>query len=215
MIVALLFACTDYELTGGKPAAGGRRRQDDSASEDGAFDTAADDGEDTGGGAIPDETDTSSEPCTSTKTVRIGVTADDWWEGWLAGQHFGEQEHWWETTWTELEVPCGEHVLAIYATDLHQAISGFIGQVEIDGVVVAQSGDGQFLVHAGQPEGEWQRASYDDSAWGVGQGCNYADATGWWGSSPTDLVSAGAWWIWPNDCLSLGDAAFRLPISVQ
>lgn len=214
MVLTFLIGCSDYEFAGDKVASGGPRHRRDSGEVDTAWDSGGED-PDTGGGAVEDPPD-EDEPCTTTKTVRVGVTADDWWEGWLGGQHFGEQEHWWETTWTDFELECGDHVLAIYATDLHQAISGFIGQVEIDGEIVAQTGDGQFKVYDGRLEGrEWRQFEYDDSAWTTGEPCDVSSATGWWGYSPTDLTNAGAWWIWSGECLELGDASFRLAFTVQ
>lgn len=209
----LLLACTDYELTKETRDPRGRPPLEDTAVDTDADTTAADTSE-------PDDatipSDDTTEPCSTTRTVRVGLSADDIWVGWLAGTEFGNVEHWWETTWTEFELECGTYVLAAYATDAHQAISGFIGQVEVEGTIVTQTGDGTWLVHEGDPGGsDWHHSRYDDSAWGPGVLCEVSAATGWWGSSPADLTSAGAWWIWPHDCLALGSAGFRVWFTVE
>lgn len=209
MLLLTLLACTDYELQSGKDEPHDRPPRDEPAP---ATDTSGvEDSGDPGGGTVPDDGD----PCAATHTVRIGLAADDIWTAWIAGQELGPAEQWWETVWNEVELECGTYALAVYATDAHQAISGFIGRVEVDGVLVAQTGDGRWKVYDGDPGGTaWRRSVYDDSAWGTGQGCETSSATGWWGSSPADLISQGAWWIWPRECLALGDAAFRVTITV-
>lgn len=213
--VVALAACSEYGIHDEKTGSDGETLDAhdtaDTAVDTGTVDTGDPDTREDG----PDP-DTGSDPCASPHTVRIGVTADDWWEGWFLGQHFGPEEHWWETTWTEFQAECGTYTLAVYATDLHEAISGFIGQVEVDGVIVSQTGDGSWKVYPTDPGGsEWRRSDYDDSAWTAGQPCDVSAATGWWGNSPEDLTGAGAWWLWPRDCLALGDAAFRLTVTVE
>ncbi len=214
MLLALLVACSDYEFSDGKREPGDRPPRDEPGAE---TDTSAVEGDtgDTGAGTV-DVPGEEGDPCAATHTVRIGLAADDVWTAWIAGQELGPYEQWWETVWSTVELECGTYTLAVYATDAHQAISGFIGRVEVDGAVVAQTGDGSWKVYDGRPPAgtDWHRTAYDDSAWGTGQGCEYGAATGWWGSSPADLTGAGAWWIWPRDCLALGDAAFRVTISV-
>lgn len=211
MLLSLAIACSDYEFQNEKAEPREHTREEPGPETDtsAVADDTAEPGE--GTGEVPDE----GEPCEGTRTVRVGLSADDIWTGWLAGTEFGNVEHWWETGWTEFELECGNYVLAVYATDAHQAISGFIGQVEVDGVVKHQTGDGTWKVYDGNPGGsDWKRPAFDDSTWGTGEPCEYSAATGWWGSSPADLTGAGAWWIWPHDCLALGDAAFRLTFSV-
>lgn len=213
-MLLLLAACSEYEFKTDPDQPGDRPPRDD----DPVTDTAAlsDTGTVPDDGEVTSPHDTDTDPCSHTHTVRIGLSADDWWEGWFAGNHFGEVEHWWETGWQDFEVECGTYALAVYATDMHQAISGFIGEVYVDGELVAQTGDGTWKVYEGEPEGtEWRHTAYDDSAWGTGTSCEYTSATGWWGSSPADLTANGAWWIWPHACLDLGSAAFRVDVVVD
>jgi hypothetical protein len=209
-----LLACNEYELKSERDDPGDRPPREHDPATDTA--TLSDTGTDPDAGTVPDDTDTDTDPCSHTHTVRIGLAADDWWEGWFAGTHFGELEHWWETGWTEMKVECGSYTLAVYATDLHEAISGFIGEVYVDGELVAQTGDGTWKVYEGEPaDPSWRTGGYDDSAWGTATECEYGSATGWWGSSPADLTGNGAWWIWPHACLDLGDAAFRVDVIVE
>lgn len=207
--LALLLACSDYGFSGDPPGNQGGLHPGGPGQDTG-------EGDDSGEPWDPANPETGEEPCEETRTVRFGLAADDVWTAWIAGQELGPVEQWWETSWNTVELDCGEHVLAVYATDAHQAISGFIAQVEVEGRIVAQTGDGTWKVYDGDPGGnDWKDPAYDDRAWGDGQPCEVGAATGWWGSSPADLTGAGAWWLWPRDCLALGDAAFRLRFTVE
>ncbi|MCK6505612.1 hypothetical protein L6R53_19805 [Myxococcota bacterium] len=212
-LLPLLAACSDYGFA--NPAPGNLDPLDTGRpGEEG--DGGGGGGGDGGQPGGPTDPETEGDPCEETRTVRFGLAADDIWTAWVGGQELGPVEQWWQTTWNEVELECGEHVLAVYATDAHQAISGFIAEVQVEGRVVARTGDGSWRVHDGDPGGNaWKDPAFDDSGWGTGLGCDVAAATGWWGNQPADLTGAGAWWIWPRDCLSLGDAAFRLRFTVE
>lgn len=204
----LLLACTEYDLSGDKDHGPGEDPEPDAPAID-TGDTDADTGSDSGSVIVP------PEDCDAGRTVRFGLAADDVWEAWVDNTSVGTAESWWQATWLEANLDCGSHVLAVYATDLHQAISGFIAVVEVEGVVVNTSADGSWKVLAGRGEPGWKTPSYDDGAWGAGQPCESASATGWWGGSPADLLAAGAWWLWPQECLALGDGSFRLRFEVE
>ncbi len=211
-MLLLLVACSEYDLADHQKDTRGREPHD-------TADVLVDSGDlDTGGaddtGVVPTGAD-SGDGCDAGRTVRIGLAADDVWEGWVDGVSFGTAESWWQATWTEAHLDCGSHVLSVYATDLHQAIAGFIAVVEVEGAVVNTSADGTWKVIPGHGGAGWKDAGFDDSTWGAGQACNRADATGWWGGSPTDLIADGAWWLWPQDCLALGDGSFRLRFEVR
>lgn len=208
MLSLLLLACSDYDLAGHAKEPRPRDERDtvDVIADSGGTDTGAGDT-----GVVP----YGGDDCEAGRTVRIGLAADDVWEGWVDDVSFGTAESWWQATWTETQLDCGPHVLAVYATDMHQAIAGFIAVVEVEGTVVNTSADGSWKVVAGHGGAGWRSPGFDDSAWGPGQPCNTADATGWWGGSPADLLADGAWWLWPTDCLALGDGSFRLGFVVE
>lgn len=212
MLVLLLLACSEYNVAGSSEHLG---KDEDTAGDTPEGSAGTPEGDDPGNATTSDPPDEEEdEPCETPHVVRIGLSADDWWEGWIDGQHFGGVEHWWQTEWTTFELECGTYTLAVYATDLHQAISGFIGIVEVDGIVFSMTGDNKWKAQAGQATGNWHDPTYDDSAWTIPQGCEERSATGWWGSSPTDLTDQGAWWVWSQDCLGLGDTSFRLTFSL-
>jgi hypothetical protein len=206
-MLTLLLACSEYEVTGKPtdPAEPGREPRDPVEELEG------DTGDDRGGGG----TVTDVDPCEGSKHVRLGLAADDYWEGWVDGVAFGSAEHWWEAAWTEMDLACGEHVISVYATDLHQAISGFIAVFEVEGEPVSVTGDGRWRVTAGHGARGWQEPGFDDSGWDVGTSCEESSARGWWGTSPVDLQEMGAWWIWSGECLNLGDASFRVTVTVE
>lgn len=205
----LLLACTEYgysDLEGDKAGGagdsgfrpgGGHEGQEDSGREGEVVETG-DDG-----------------ACAGRHELRLGLAVDDWWEAWIDGEYVGEAEHWWESTWIEQEVEGCEHVIAVHGRDLHQAISGFIAEAWVDGELAAQTGDGRWLVYEGHAPDGWHEVGYDDSAWSAGEACDRASATGWWGESPPDLRASGAWWIWPHECLDLGEASFRVNVDLR
>ncbi|MFZ5479011.1 MAG: hypothetical protein ACOZNI_19730 [Myxococcota bacterium] len=213
MLIALLTACSEYEVSAKPDHGAGDERVPLGPDDEGEGDT----GDDVGGGTVtePDDDETTDEPCVGTKRVRIGLAADDYWEGWVDGVAFGSAEHWWEAAWYEMELSCGEHVVSVYATDLHQAISGFIAVFEVDGEPTRVTGDGTWRVTPGHGERGWQDPGFDDSGWDMGTSCETSSATGWWGGNPADLLSMGAWWIWSGECLELGDASFRTTVVVE
>lgn len=212
MLLLLLLACSDYAVSGRKdePGRGDRPPKDGPAADTGDL-PAPDDGSGDGEGTVPDDGD----GCEGTRTVRLGLAADDVWTAWIDGNELGTAEHWWEATWFDLSLDCGPHVLAVYATDAHQAISGFVAAVEVDGALASVTGDGSWKVTAGHGAQGWHGAGFDDSGWGTGVPCEQGSATSWWGGSPEDLRALGAWWIWSGECLALGDASFRLTFDVR
>lgn len=208
-MLTLLLACSDYDYanlgadkdgadadTGFRPRDG---RDDEQDGDDSASVTQAEDEGD----------------CTGTHTLRIGLAADDWFELWIDEEPLAEAEHWWETTWVETEVEGCRHVIAVHGKDLHQAISGFIAQTWVDDVEVSRTGDGTWVTWDGLATGSWKSVPYDDSAWALATPCDRSSAEGWWGSQPPDLRASGAWWIWPHECLGLGEASFRLDIDLR
>ena len=212
MLITLVLSCSDYELSGDPVRARPRDGEGDNPANDTAG-SADDDDDATGTGEASEQDD--AEPCEGARHVRIGLAADDYWEGFIDGVAFGAAEHWWEAAWYEMELECGEHAIAVYAADLHQAISGFIAIVEVEGEPVTRTGDGAWRVAAGSGGSGWQEPGFDDSSWDVGTSCEATSAMGWWGDSPPDLRAAGAWWIWSGECLNLGDARFRITVNVE
>lgn len=208
-MLLLLVACSDYGYTGAGDPPGhpgdGKGPQ--------ALDTAEEEAQGGDSGAWTETEDT--EPCAGTHTVRVGLAADDVWEAWVDEQALGTAEHWWETVWTEVQVGCGTHVVSVHATDLHQAISGFIAEVYVDGVRVSQTGDSTWVTTQGDGPTGWRAPDYDDAGWMSPTPCEKSSAESWWGSNPPDLRASGAWWIWSNACLDLGESAFRMVFDVE
>ena len=67
------------------------------------------------------------DPCQGlTQHVRLMLTADDAWQGWMDGTVFnGPGQNTWSTADTlEWDLPCGDHALALYATDTAAVVSG-------------------------------------------------------------------------------------------
>lgn len=216
MPASLLFAllgCSEYDLTG-KP---GHDGAPDTAADTGpGVDTAGSGGRDSGAGEADGSVPDTGDPCDAAdRRVRVGLAVDDVFELYIDGVAYGGVEEWWTAHWYEATVGCGAHTVAVHGTDLHQAISGFIAVVEVDGAMVSATGDGAWRVAGEAPGGDWTAAAFDDSAWGAGWGCDVSTARGWWGSSPVELTDLGAWWIWPRDCLALGEGWFRYDFVVD
>jgi hypothetical protein len=212
MWTLLLVACSEYDLNGAV--------KDPDAPPDrdrGSPDVDTEDALDTGGTASGTVTDDPGDTgCTSgSHHVRIGLAADDVWTAWLDDAALGTAESWWQTTWIDADVGCGPHVLAVFATDLHQAISGFIAAVYVDDELRTVTNDGAWRVTAGHGADGWRTAHFDDSGWSTGVPCEASSATSWWGGSPDDLRALGAWWIWSGECLDLGNGSFRWTFDVE
>lgn len=159
---------------------------------------------------------TAADPCDGfTQTVTVMLTADDAWQGWVDGTSFSApNQNTWSTSDTlEWEMACGDHTLALYATDTAHAVSGVILVVWVEGVVRFVSGpttDWRMLDTS--PPAGWTDVTFDDSAWTVPQACSSSSI---WGSSPQPFYDEGAQWIWwTSSCSSLGEAWFRLDFSV-
>lgn len=157
----------------------------------------------------------ADDPCEGlTQTVRLMLTADDAWRGWMDGVEFvGPNQNNWsaadEFTW---EMACGDHALALYATDTALAVSGVIAVVWVEDTVRFVSGPSNWTMLDVAPSGAWTSPSYDDSSWHIPQVC--AD-TSLWGSYPQPFYDQGARWIWwTSDCRDLGEAWFRLNFTV-
>lgn len=211
LLLLLLLACSEYDLRA-KPGDGGAL--DTARDTAPGADTAGSGGDESGvgeaDGSVPDD------PCDAPdRHLRVGLAVDDVFELYVDGVAYGGVEEWWTTHWYEADLGCGSHTVAVHGTDLHQAISGFIAVVEVDGAVVALTGDGQWRVSGEAPAGDWTAPGYDDGAWGAGWGCDVATARGWWGTSPAELNELGAWWLWPRDCLALGEGWFRYDFVVE
>jgi hypothetical protein len=159
---------------------------------------------------------TPPDPCNGyTQSVSIMLTADDAWQGWLDGVSFGApNQNTWSTsdtlTW---DLACGDHTLALYATDTAQAVSGVIAVVWVNGVVRYVSGPSDWTMYDRTPPTGWQDVAFDDSSWNIPQVCTSTSA---WGSMPQPFYDQGAQWIWwTSSCSSLGEAWFRLNFNVS
>ena len=77
------------------------------------------------------------------------------------------------------------------------------------------SGDGAWRVAEAVPsDPAWTTAAFDDSAWGVGTPCSSSEVARYWGSTPGELTSLGAQWIWPRGCTALDQAALRFTLAL-
>lgn len=153
---------------------------------------------------------------TSSLQLEILITADDAWRGWLDGVEFtGPNAGVWSVsdTVTLTTEPGCEHVIAIYAQDLYQLISGLFLQITMtgpSGTQVLLTGSEPWLVSQDEPSGDWTAPDFDDSGWQPTVTCSYE---GYWGGSPADLYATGARWVWwDSDCTVLGDGWFRLKL---
>ncbi|MBM4393470.1 MAG: choice-of-anchor D domain-containing protein [Deltaproteobacteria bacterium] len=162
----------------------------------------------TGQGEDPD-------PCDGfTQHVKLTLTADDAWEGWLDGVSFNAPgQYGWDTIDTlEWDLACGDHALALYATDTAQVIAGVLAAIEVEGTVTFVSGGSGWTMYDTTPPADWTDIAFDDSAWHVPEACG---DTSPWGSTPQPLYDLGARWIWwTSDCRNLGEAWVRLNFTV-
>lgn len=161
-----------------------------------------------GNGLAPD-------PCEGfTQTVTLMLTADDAWQGWIDGTPFSapNQNAWNASDTVEWELACGDHTLALYATDTARAVSGVIAVIWVEGVVRFVSGPTHWSMVDVAPPAGWTDVGFDDSAWNIPQVC--AD-TSLWGSYPQPFYDQGAQWIWwTTQCRDLGEAWLRLDFTV-
>lgn len=149
-----------------------------------------------------------------THDVRVGITADDAHRVWLDGVEItGPNASGWsaiDDLHTTLET--GDHVLAVWATDQAQVIAGLIVVVWIDGVPTYLTGSSAWTLSASNPGTGWELVGFDDSAWSPGTACT---DTSPWGGNPLTLLNEGAQWIWRSgNCRALGEAWFRLEMSL-
>ena len=162
----------------------------------------------TGKGEDPD-------PCLGlTQHVKVTLTADDAWQGWMDSVAFSApgQNAWNQIDAVEWDLPCGDHALALYATDTAQVIAGVLAAVEIEGTVKFVSGPTDWTMFDSAPPADWTDAAFDDSAWHIPEQCSDPSP---WGSQPQPLYDLGATWIWwTANCRDLGEAWVRLNFTV-
>lgn len=155
------------------------------------------------------------DPCEGyTQTVKIMLTADDAWEGWIDGTSFtGPGAGDWTTHDTfEWEMECGDHALSLYATDLYGLISGVIAVVWVEGAVRFVSGPTDWTMVDTAPASGWTDPAFDDSSWHIPDVCATNSP---WGSNPQPFYDQGAQWIWwDSNCSNLGEAWLRLNFTV-
>lgn len=159
---------------------------------------------------------TEVDPCDGfSQTVTLLLTADDAWQGWIDGTSFSapNQNAWNANDTMEWEMPCGDHTLALYATDTAHAVSGVIAVVWVEGAVRFVSGaTSDWRMVDSAPPSDWTDITFDDSAWNIPQVCSSSSI---WGSSPQPFYDQGAQWIWwTSTCSDLGQAWLRLNFSV-
>jgi hypothetical protein len=150
-----------------------------------------------------------------TYVVELLLTADDAWEGWVDGTSIGGEGSWNTAERVSLTLDSGPHVVAVHAMDTGAAIAGFLAAVSVDGAVVSLSGDGAWRMAEAVPsDPSWTLASFDDSAWTAGTECSASDVSRYWNTTPSEITSLGARWIWPRGCTALDEAALRLRIDL-
>lgn len=184
-------------------------------ADEGSFEVFSDDPDTPGNGAEFYGNGVEDDPCDGfSQTVDLTLTADDAWQAWIDGTSFtGPGASAWSTSDSfEWEMPCGNHTLAIYATDTANVISGVIAVVSVEGTVRFVSGPSNWRIADSEPASDWVDVTYDDSAWKVPEVC--AD-TSPWGTWPQPYYDQGAQWIWwTSACHDLGQAWFRLDFTV-
>ena len=157
----------------------------------------------------------ATDPCDGyAQTVRVMLTADDAWQGWLDGASFTapNQNTWSASDTMEWELGCGDHTLALYATDTAAAVSGVIAVVWVEDVVRFVSEPTNWTMVDSAPPSDWTDVGFDDSGWNVPQVCS---DTSLWGSYPQPFYDQGAQWIWwTTQCRNLGEAWLRLNFTV-
>ncbi len=187
----------------------------DAASDDGNFTVTSDDPDEPVIAAEQYGNAVSADPCNGlTKHVELLLTADDAWQGYMDGtEFFGPNSSTWSASDTlDWDLPCGDHTLGIYATDVSAAVSGVIAVVWIDGAVRFVSGPTDWTIVDTRPAADWNTVGFDDSAWNIPQVCA---SSAIWGTSPQPFYDQGAQWIWwTSSCGDLGEAWLRLNFSV-
>ena len=155
------------------------------------------------------------DPCEGfTQHVRLVLTADDAWDGWLDGTRFTApgEDAWNAIDTLEWDLECGDHALALYATDTAQVIAGVLAAIEVEGTVTFVSGGSGWTMIDSMPAANWTDVAFDDSTWHIPEMCG---DTSPWGSTPQPLYDMGARWIWwTPDCRDLGEAWVRLNFTV-
>jgi hypothetical protein len=156
------------------------------------------------------------DPCDGfTQTVTVVLTVDDAWKGWIDGTEFTApgQNSWTDIDTVEWEMECGDHTLALYATDTAAVISGVLAAVLVEGSVRFLSGPSNWSMLDVAPTGDWTAVGYDDSAWHTPEVCG--DTSPWGTYWPEPLYALGAQWIWwTTQCRDLGEAWLRLDFTV-
>ena len=158
---------------------------------------------------------TDPDPCHGLlEHVSVTLTADDSWRAWVDGTEFVgvNAGNWYVPDTYEADLPCGDHALSVYATDIYGLISGLIAYVQVDGVTRFVSGPSDWRMIDAAPSADWTDAAFDDSAWHIPQVCA---SNAPWGTTPQPFYDQGAEWIWwDSNCDNLGEAWFRLDFSV-
>ncbi len=146
--------------------------------------------------------------------VELRVTADDAYQAWIDGSEVtgGSSSTWSSYDTASATLVSGDHTIAVYATDMYSVISGMIATVEVDGATWSITGDGSWLHTTSNPGTGWEDPAFSDASWTAPVPC--ADTSSW-GSSPADLLADGAQWVWwSSNCRSLGEAWFRLNMTL-
>ena len=187
----------------------------EAGSDDGSFGVTSDDGDEPlivvqqYGNAI------SPDPCLGlSKHITLMLTADDAWDGWMDGTEFfgANSDNWSASDTLEWDMGCGDHTLALYATDVAHSVSGVIAVVWVDGAVRFVSGPTDWTIVDSPPPAGWTDITFDDSGWNIPQVCS---SNAIWGASPQPFYDQGAAWIWwTSSCADLGEAWLRLNFSV-
>lgn len=184
-------------------------------ADEASFEVFSNDPETPGAGAGAWGNGVEDDPCDGfTQTMGLMLTADDAWQAWMDGVEFNgaNQNNWMMSDSFEWEMECGEHTLAIYATDVSNVIAGVIAVITVEGTVTFVSEPDNWSIIDSMPAGDWTAVGYDDSAWKVPEVCG---DTSPWGSTPQPFYDQGAQWIWwTSACRDLGEAWLRLDFTV-
>lgn len=137
---------------------------------------------------------------------RLRVNVDDALEAWLDGESLGTDMNWQHTFEIQRRLAPGRHVLAILGTDLGRSITGMIAVVEVDGRILARTGEPVWRAMASPPPG-FQQPAFIASSWPTAVPCT--DTTPWHGV-PAALLAQGAVWVWNGSCIDFRPTGFRL-----
>ena len=149
--------------------------------------------------------------------VSILITADDRYRLYVDGMDVTSDatypNNWFRSDTLNYTLRSGCHTLAVEASDTFSVISGFIASVSVDGVVMTNTGDGEWLASDVNPGPGWTLNGFDDSAMYTEQICSNQ---GVWGTYwPAPFYAVGASWVWGNtNCNNLGEAFFRLNLQL-